>query len=293
MKQLLTQLWSTIRDLYSGLSGKEKLFFLISLFTLGLSGFLTYTMFSPNKVLEVSTKNGAFSIKVGSIQNAIFLLNPAGEEDSPWVSTGIQVKKGDKLKTSATGKIHLSLKWLNFSILFPHEHQLARKDPGWEWVDPEGIPEKKSAQTPRSRNEFKILKDQRYGKLLLAVKDNEKRILEPKAIGSKQDEISINHDGEIVLTVNDVWLVDNEKGKEAYVPPKSNSDYYLHEAWMFATMKGEDFSKWSPAIESQKREEQYKKREKDWKAIYNDNKWNAWYEDNVGSFSVSITVNSQ
>jgi hypothetical protein len=172
--------------------------------------------------------------------------------------------------------------------LFPHEYRLTRKGPGWEWVDPGGIPEEYSAQTPPTRNEFKILKDQRYGKLLLSIRNDEERILEPIGIGTKRDEIPINDDGEIMLTVNDIWL--NYKAKEAYVPPKSNSDYYLREARVYAAMKGEDFSKWSPIIKSQKQQEQYIKREKDWNAIKEDNKWNAWYEDNVGSFSVSITV---
>jgi hypothetical protein len=112
--------------------------------------------------------------------------------------------------------------------------------------------------------------------------------LEPRAIGIQQDKISINYDGEIMLTVNDIWL--NDKAKEAYVPPKSNSDYYLREARQYAIINGENFTRWSPTIELQKQQEQYIKREKDWNVIKEDNKWNAWYEDNIGSFSVSITV---
>jgi hypothetical protein len=259
------------------------------LFGLGVSGLLTYAIFSLNKTVEVSTELGTLSIKSGNTQNAIFLLNPTGEKGTPWVATGIKVKKGDKLKISATGKIHLALKSLNFSILFPHEYRFIRKGPGWEWIDPGGLPEEYSAQIPPTRDEFKILKDQKYGKLLLSIRNDEERILEPRAIGIKQDEMSINHDGEIMLTVNDIWL--NDKAKEAYVPPKSNSDYYLREARQYATMNGEDFSKWSPTIALQKQQEQYVKREKDWNVIKEDNKWNAWYEDNIGSFSVSITVN--
>jgi hypothetical protein len=197
---------------------------------------------------------------------------------------------------NTSGKIHLALRWLNFSILSPHEYPLIRKGPGWEWVDPDGIPKENSAQIPPTRNEFKILKDQRYGKLLLSIRNDEERILEPTAIGIKRDEFSINHDGEIMLTVNDIWLdkdedEDKKKAREAYVPPRSNSDYYLREARLYAAMNGEDYSKWSPIIKLQKQQEQYIKREKDWNAIKEDNKWNVWYEDNVGSFSVSITVN--
>jgi hypothetical protein len=245
-------------------------------------------IFLSNRI-EINTGVGTLIIKSGNTQNAIFLLNPAGEKGTPWIGTGIKVKKGDKLKTSATGKIHLALKSLNFSILFPYEYRLIRKGPGWEWIDPGGLPEEYSAQIPSTRNEFKILKDQKYGKLLLSIRNDEERILEPRAIGIKQDEISINHDGEIMLSVNDIWL--NDKAKEAYVPPQSNSDYYLREARQYATMYGQDFSQWSPTIKLQKQQEQYVKREKDWNVIKEDNKWNAWYEDNIGSFSVSITVN--
>jgi hypothetical protein len=280
-------LGSLISNFISKIYSNEK----IRIFLLGLviGGLLTYAIFSFDKNVEVKTDLGTFNIKSGNTQNAIFLLNPAGEKGTPWVATGIKVKKGDKLKISATGKIHLALKSLNLSILFPYEYRFIRKGPGWEWIDPGGLPEEYSAQIPPTRNEFKILKDQKYGKLLLSIRNDEEQILEPRAIGIKQDEISINHDGEIMLTVNDIWL--NDKAKDAYVPPKSNSDYYLREARQFAVMKGDDFSKWSPTTELQKEQEQYIKREKDWNTIKEDNKWNAWYEDNIGSFSVSITVN--
>jgi hypothetical protein len=58
-------------------------------------------------------------------------------------------------------------------------------------------------------------------------------------------------------------------------------------------LKGEDFNSWSKAIEIQKVNEQCQKRLKDWEAIRTNNNWNAWYEDNVGFFSVSITVNPE
>jgi hypothetical protein len=81
---------------------------LLSLSILGVCGSLIYAI--AFKTVEVKTELGTFSIKSGNTQNAIFLLNPAGEKGSPWVATGIKVRKGDKLKISATGKIHLALK---------------------------------------------------------------------------------------------------------------------------------------------------------------------------------------
>ncbi len=280
--------FSSWLDIPTFLLTKKEGRFLTIIFMIVLGVAMVAIAHLSNRI-EINTAVGTLIVKSGNTQNAIFLLNPAGEKGTPWVATGIKVKKGDKLKISATGKIHLALKSLNFSLLFPHEYRLIRKGPGWEWIDPGGLPEEYSAQIPPTRNEFKILKDQKYGKLLLSIRNDEERILEPRAIGIKQDEISINHDGEIMLTVNDIWL--NDKAKEAYVPPKSNSDYYLREARQYATLSGEDFSKWSPTIELQKQQEQYIKREKDWNVIKEDNKWNAWYEDNIGSFSVSITVN--
>jgi hypothetical protein len=112
-------------------------------------------IFFSNRI-EINTGLGTLIIKSGNTQNAIFLLNPAGEKGTPWVGTGIKVKKGDKLKTSATGKIHLALKSLNFSILFPYEYRLIRKGPGWEWIDPGGLPEEYSAQIPPTRNESMV-----------------------------------------------------------------------------------------------------------------------------------------
>lgn len=72
---------------------------------------LAISTMKPNR-LEIVTQAGTIVFKNGDRQDAMALVTPCGGESDPWIDTGIFVKKGDKIKFSASGRIHTSLKRL-------------------------------------------------------------------------------------------------------------------------------------------------------------------------------------
>jgi hypothetical protein len=249
----------------------------------------------PSKI-EVSTGLGTITVKDGNTQSSIFLLNPCGSgENTPWVQTGIKVKKGDKIKIAASGRVHTALKRLVAEVQ-NHETVDTTSLP---WVGPEGLPfssDSKLQSALDSFNSYKVLPDKNgahngYGKLLAGVKNSRQEILPDsiEPIGNSR-EYQIKEDGELVLTVNDIWL--NEKMKDIYILPfDKHFEYYKSEAYFHATLTGETVSNWSKEKEKEKAREEYQKRLRSWDKVVKNKSWNLWYEDNIGSFSVSITVN--
>jgi hypothetical protein len=251
--------------------------------------------FIANRI-EIVTGVGTIIVKNGNTQNSVFLLSPTGGYKTPWVKTGIQVQKGDKIKITASGRIHTSLKRL---VAEAQNHETV--DPAYlPWVGPGGLQQEQEDKLqsifPPPRRPYKLLPDKNgayygYGMLLAGVRNSKKEMLQQdiEPIGTSQ-EFQTKYDGELELTVNDIWL--DESMENAYaVPIKNNSEYYKSEAHFQATLIGEDFSTWSKETEKKKASEQYEKRRRSWQAVAKHKAWGIWYEDNTGSFSVSITVN--
>jgi hypothetical protein len=271
----------------------EKGIFLASTFMVASILGLVAIAFLANKI-EIVTGAGTIIVKNGNTQNSVFNLSPTGGSKTPWVKTGIKVKKGDKIKITASGRVHTSLKRL---IAEAQNHAV---DPAYlPWVGPEGLQqeqEDKLQSTFPARRSYKVLPDKNgayygYGMLLAGVRNPRQEMLQEniEPIGISHD-FQTKYDGELELTVNDVWL--DESMENTYIVPiKNNFEYYKSEAHFHATLIGENFSTWSKETEKKKANEAYKKRKQSWQAVVKHRAWGVWYEDNTGSFSVSITVN--
>lgn len=264
----------------------------ILMITFGVAAIAVTFIMRPNKI-EVITGVGTIIIKNGNTQNSVFLLSPSGaDNNTPWVKTGIKVKKGDKIKINASGRVHTSLKRLVAEVQNPETIDLTYLP----WVGPEGLPLSQDFKLQAARNSSKVLPDKNgayygYGMLLAGVKNSRRQITQDniEPIGDSR-EFFTKEDGDLVLTVNDIWL--NSSMKDIYVPPfKNNEKYYEKEAYFKAILTGENASIWSKKQKSEKAYKEYKKREKSWDIIVENKAWGLWYEDNTGSFSVSITVN--
>jgi hypothetical protein len=246
--------------------------------------------------IEIVTGVGTIIVKNGNKQNSVFLLSPTGGYKTPWVNTEIKVKKGDKIKITASGRVHTSLKRL---VAEAQHHETV--DPAYlPWVGPEGFQQEQEDKLqsiyPPPRRPYKLLPDKNgayygYGMLLAGARNSKKEMIQQdiEPIGIDR-EFQAKNDSELELTVNDIWL--DENMVDIYVLPiKNNYEYYKSEAHYCATLIGEDYSNWSKEIEKKKVIEQYEKRKRSWQAIVKNRAWGLWYEDNTGSFSVSITVN--
>jgi hypothetical protein len=251
---------------------------------------------NPEKI-EISTGSGTITLKRGNTQNTLFLLSPNGEdENTPWVGTGIEVKKGDKIKITASGRVNTSIKRVVAETIRPEVDERT-------WASPSGINRSDNTTYFPTLDQFKLLPDKNgayygFGMLLAGVRDStgQTNDIAPFKPLSKDDnfiKFNAKNDGELVLTVNDIWLSGDTK--DAYTPQfnKDNFHHYLQLAEFEAAFKGEDFKSWSEETKRKKAEEQYQRRLKGWDSIISKNNWNIWYDDNVGSFSVSIAVNEK
>jgi hypothetical protein len=247
--------------------------------------------------IEIPIGYGTIILKRGNTQNALFLLSSNGRnEDTPWVETGIAVKKGDLVKITANGRIHTSIK-----KLIAHTQTLEIDERSW--VSPKGSESKQDLSLLSKTNKRKLLPDKDgayygYGMLLAAIKPSTGQIKTENIAPFDKDreyiEFTANTNGELVLTVNDIWL--NKEDKDIYAPPlnkEENFKYYRQIAYSEAALKGENVNYWSKETERKKIEEQHQKRLKKWELIVANNNWNVWYDDNLGAFSVSITVNPE
>jgi hypothetical protein len=266
------------------------------LLTTGFVGAVTWgaITLTPSQEIEISPSSGTIILKKGSTRDAFFLLGPSGgDEKTPWVDTGLEVKKGDQIKIAASGRVNCAMKKTIARTIRPEIDEQT-------WVSPSGHPEE--ATPPAAHiNEAKLLPDKDnahygFGMLLANVKGSNDQIktenIVPFVKNKEFIEFTAPSDGELVLTVNDVWL--SEDMKNVYAAPfEENLEYYEKTARFDAAFRDEDFNDWSLETKRKKAEEQYKKRLNDWENIKSRGDWNIWYEDNIGSFSVSIAVNEK
>jgi hypothetical protein len=283
-------LWDFLRFLITNKQGQRVITGMAAILAVAVLG--TIYIMRPEKI-EISTGSGTIALKKGSTQNTLFLLGPNGEdENTPWVGTGIEVKKGDEIKITASGRVHTSITRL---VAATRTSEVDEQS----WTDPEGLKLTDNPNFPSAFDKQKLLPDKNgafygFGMLLAAVRDTKQQVKEDdiEPIG-KDGNFMAKTDGELVLTVNDIWL-DKQDDKYTYLLPfNENFKYYQQLAYYQAAFKGEDFDSWSEETKRKKAEEQYQKRLKSWDAIANKNNWNVWYDNNIGSFSVSITVNEK
>jgi hypothetical protein len=285
-------LWDFLRFLITNKQGQRVITGMAAILAVAVLG--TVCIMRPEKI-EISTSSGTIALKRGSTQNALFLLSPnGGNKDTPWVETGIEVKKGDVIKITASGRVHTSITRLVAATWTSEVDEQS-------WTDPEGLKLTDNPNFPPAFDKQKLLPDKNgafygFGMLLAAVRDTKQQVKEDniEPIG-KDGEFTAKTDGELVLTVNDIWL-DKQDDRSTYVLPfNEDFKYYQQLAYYQAAFKGEDFDSWSKKTNRKKAEEQYQKRLRSWDAIANANKnnWNVWYDNNIGAFSVSITVNEK
>jgi hypothetical protein len=283
-------LWDFLRFLITNKQGQRVITGMAAILAVAVLG--TVYFMRPEEI-EISTNSGSITLKKGTTQNALFLLSPnGGDANTPWVGTGIEVKKGDVIKITASGRVHTSITRLVAATWTPEVDEQS-------WTDPEGLKLTDNPSFPPAFDKQKLLPDKNgafygFGMLLAAVRDTKQQVKEDdiEPIG-KDGNFIAKTDGEIVLTVNDIWL-DKQDDKYTYLLPfNENFKYYQQLAYYQAAFKGEDFDSWSEETKRKKAEEQYQKRLKSWDAIVNENNWNFWYDNNIGGFSVSITVNEK
>ncbi len=285
---------SNLSEILDFLRSKEGIYLACTFMVASLVVMVAIAVFANR--IEIVTGVGTIIVKNGNTQNSVFLLSPTGGYKTPWVKTGIQVKKGDNIKITASGRVHTSLKRL---VAEAQNHETV--DPAYlPWVGPEGLQQvqedKLQSTFPPTRHSYKVLPDKNgayygYGMLLAGVRNSRKEMLQEniEPIGVSH-EFQTKYDGELELTVNDIWLDESMENTYA-IPIKNNYEYYKSEAHFHATLIGENFSTWSKGTGKKKASEQYEKRKRSWQAVVKHKAWGIWYEDNTGSFSVSITVN--
>jgi hypothetical protein len=252
--------------------------------------------------LDIQTNAGTITIKKGSTQNAVLMLSASGSrenEKSPWSRTGIMVKKGDKIKVQASGRVHTALKKL-ITIAETDKQILP------SWVGPNGSNDEEEKDWDSERECYRLSElanhecDKRlnrskgphhgYGKLLAAIRDENGVEGDPIAVGEER-EWDAEKEGELILAVNDILLDKNARNIYA-LPVKSNYLYYKTKVEEEDRLREERDDSFPDKTLNERIHEAYKRRTNTWdKDIAPSGNFMIWYEDNVGAFSVSVTVN--
>jgi hypothetical protein len=243
--------------------------------------------FTVGQFLELDF--GTITLKEDGNSTKTMVLNPNGgstDDDNAWVDTQIKVKKGDKVKINASGKINVAVGRLIKSA--KDDIRLMTR-----WNDPNGLPSTYDDPNYPEVKNFKLMKEQLFGKLIAGVKESNS-IIKPYAIG-KENVFEVENDGNLFLTVNDIWL--SPDNKEAYLPPISNTDYYRNEVLESINSENNSiaentYSQWSEEKRKQEIQKQYDLRNEKWQQIKRERNFSLWYDDNIGAFVVTISIES-
>ncbi|MBN3907530.1 MAG: hypothetical protein HWQ35_13490 [Nostoc sp. NMS1] len=276
-----------IHQLISTRRGLITIGFLLAAFILVLS--LIFYSWRPDQV-EITTNAGTITIKKGSTQNAVVMVSASGSTENgktPWTRTGIIVKKDDKIKIQASGRVHTALKKL-ITIAETDQQILP------SWVGPNGSDPNMHKDWDSRRASYKLMPDKDtvhgYGKLIAAILRQDEGVRNLKAVGEK-NEWDIEEGGELVLAINDILLKPDARDIYA-LPVKDNYQYYktkIDDEDLLKKKNGESIPN-KPLNE--RINEAYKKRLATWdQDILPNSNWMVWYDDNIGAFSVSVTIN--
>lgn len=260
-----------------------KLRFFIVVFLLAICAI---TIFSSEKI-EVETQTGTIVVNSKGQRDAIFTLSASGTRDQsePWTETGVIVDRNDIIEITASGRVHTALHKLI---------KIAQTDLKVEpsWVSPDGSTTDQESDWDKIRNDKKVLPDKGgahygYGMLLAAIRDSKNQVnrSEIQPIGSK-GEFKAQRDGRLVLAINDILL--DENAEETYVLPISKYPEYYEDKLindpLLKDLRDSNFSK------DKKFEAIRDRRKKSWSNIKETNNYMVWFDDNIGSFSISISV---
>ena len=198
----ITNWFEFVHYLITTRHGLKLIGFLIVVFAVALLIIIQVTR--PN--IEITTNAGTIAIKTGSTQNAVLMLSAAGEDNSPWVGTGITVKKDNQVKIEASGRVHTAMAKL--IVIAQTDRKI---EPSW--VGPEGSTLDEEEEWDSQRDKYKLMPDvggahYGYGMLVATVRDSKGQV--PKDNNyepvRKKSEFTAKTDGELVLALNDLLL---------------------------------------------------------------------------------------
>jgi hypothetical protein len=288
---------AVIKAIESSTSSPEKFKrFLIYLVAGGLTLVaLVWIIFDKMKPEKVSvgnisfeaSKGGTLTVEKDNKKTIVMVLSPNGGTDDEWVDPEIEVKAGSRVKITASGKINLSLA----GMIKAAQEDVQPKSP---WNDPDGL-SKDDDMNPLypERSNFKTMPEHRFGMLIAAIKKDD-LTLEKHSVG-KEREFKAEADGKLLLTVNDIWLAPDKK--DAYLPPEpigKHREYYenkvLNSIDSNETVAKQKFSAWTSKKQNEEILKKYQERKEKWDELNKQRNYGLWYQDNVGSFAVTITI---
>ncbi|MBN2226830.1 MAG: hypothetical protein JW763_05655 [candidate division Zixibacteria bacterium] len=168
--------------------------------------------------IKVSVESsGAFVISTGiNERTAVFLLTPQGDKASPWINSGIQIRKDQKIRVTASGRVCLAMH---------HMIKSAFKDipPPVPWNGPAGIdtlselPPITHRMEESVRSQFRIAPHLFQGRVIGTIATSQPPI-RPDSILNIGDfyEGEAYQTGTLWLTVNEIWH--SSSLPEAYTP---------------------------------------------------------------------------
>jgi hypothetical protein len=206
-------------------------------------------------------KEGTVVVTRGNeVMRAIILL-PANR---PWLNTGLEVKKGQKMTITASGSVNLAVHRL---VEAANDH----KRPRLGWLGPDGGTHPYKTDLDNARSKYLIAPDpNNYGALLACIvplgdPDPGKENPRPKGIkrvGSR-GSITAESTGTLWLVVNDVMLT--EQSRDAYVAPQNILDEVYGPGKVTVDQKV-----------------------KEWEAILKGRYFTAFFDDNIGEFLIHV-----
>jgi hypothetical protein len=126
---------------------------------IGVTSFLSVAMWAAIRIIppeetKITTSSGTITLKKGSREDTLFLLSPnGGDQSTPWVGTGIEVKKDDVIKITASGRVNTAIKRVVAQTLRPEVDEPI-------WASPSGIkPQKINTTYFPSLDQMKLLLD--------------------------------------------------------------------------------------------------------------------------------------
>lgn len=197
------------------------------------------------------------------------------------------VRMNDKIKIQASGRVHTALKKL--ITIAETDRQILPS-----WVGPNGSGTEEENEWDIRRESHRLMPDNGthhgYGKLLAAIRDEDGEVGNPEAVGEKR-EWGVEKEGELVLAVNDI-LLDGDARDIYALPPEDNRFYYETKVEEEDRLRKENGDSVPNKTLDERVREAYERRLNTWdEDIVPNGNWMVWYDDNVGAFSVSVTVN--
>jgi hypothetical protein len=220
-----------------------------------------YTFF-PAPIKSINSQTGAITFELDGVKHIHYLLSTC-EVWAP--AEGIKVQKGDKVTIRASGRYHPAIH---------HLVEYGKEDINLElpWTDPRGIPSEK-IKDGKHKNRALLRLDTLalFGELI--AKFTPEGLATSKTIGPKEtpyynnkhfingsEPISIKEDGELRFAVNEPYILNNNRFKDAYIY-KEDTD-----------KKG---------IEDRKEK---------WDIIVKNSDWELWFKDNIGFILIIIEI---